>query len=108
MDSTSLNAVAGEEPRAARVATSLRSARTIHRGHDRSLRETVIALVASQELGERESPSEATLQMPRGRVRLTRGEDAWEPDAAGHVVIPDARHALEDALVLLTVVEPMP
>ena len=58
----------------------------IHGGHDRSLRETV-------------------------RVRLTAGDDVWESEAGGHVTIPGERHALaalEDSVVLLTLVEPVP
>ncbi len=111
MDSTSLQSVADEELRTARAAASARSARTIHGGHDRSLRETVIALVAGHELAEHESPGEATLQVLRGRVRLTAGDEAWESGVGGHVVIPGERHALtalEDAVVLLTVVKPVP
>jgi len=47
----------------------------------------------------------------RGRVRLISGEDTWEGGVEELVIIPDARHALvalEDAVVLLTVVKPMP
>lgn len=111
MDSTSLQSVADAELAAARAASSSRSARTIHGGHDRSLRETVIALVAGHELAEHESPGEATLQVLRGRVRLTAGDDVWESEAGGHVIIPGERHALaalEDSVVLLTVVKPVP
>jgi quercetin dioxygenase-like cupin family protein len=111
MDSTSLSSLADEELTAAQAAASGRSARTIHGGHDRSLRETVIALTSGAELSEHESPGEATLQVLRGRVRLVSGDDTWEGGVGGHVIIPDARHALaalEDAVVLLTVVKPRP
>lgn len=108
MESTSLSSLADEELASARGVASGRSARTIHGGHDRSLRETVIALVSGRELAEHESPGEATLQVLRGRVRLTSDDDTWEGEAGGHVIIPGARHALlalEDAVVLLTVVK---
>jgi quercetin dioxygenase-like cupin family protein len=44
-------------------------------------------------------------------VRLTAGDDVWESEAGGHVIIPGERHALaalEDSVVLLTVVKPVP
>jgi quercetin dioxygenase-like cupin family protein len=92
---------------AAGSAANGRSARTIHGGSDQALRQTVIALVRDHALGEHESPGEATLQVLRGRVRLSSGEDSVECGVGDHVVIPDARHdvaALEDAALLLTVV----
>ena len=110
MESTSLSSLAQDELAAARGAASGRSARTIHGGHDRALRETVIALLSGRELSEHESPGEATLQVLEGRVRLTSGDDTWEGGAGSHVTIPDARHALlalEDTVVLLTVVKPL-
>ena len=45
MDGISLSALVNENLEAARSSSSARSARTIHGGHDRSLRETVIALL---------------------------------------------------------------
>ncbi len=111
MESTSLQSVADDELEAARGASSGRSARTIHGGHDRALRETVIALRAGHELGEHESPGEATLQVLRGRVRLTGGGESWDGAVGDHVVVPAERHAvaaLEDSVVLLTVVKPVP
>ena len=92
----------------ARQESSGRSALTIHGGHDRALRETVIALLAGHELAEHDSPGEATLQVLRGRVRLTSGDQRWDGTVGDHVIIPRARHsltALEDAAVLLTVVK---
>jgi quercetin dioxygenase-like cupin family protein len=111
MESTSLSSLADEELTSARAAASGRSARTIHGGHHRSLRETVIALASGRELSEHEGPGEATLQVLKGRVRLVSGQDTWEGGAGGHVIIPEARHALvalEDAVVLLTVVKALP
>ena len=111
MESTSLSSLAETELEAARGAASGRSAQTIHGGHDRSLRETVIALVSGCALSEHESPGEATLQVLQGRVQLSSGEDTWEGGIGGHVIIPAARHsltAIEDAVVLLTVFKAMP
>ncbi len=108
MESTSLQRLADEQLEAARTATSARSALTIHGGSARALRETVIALLSGHELAEHDSPGEATLQVLRGRVRVTSGDDAWEGGVGEHLIIPKARHALvalEDSAVLLTVVK---
>lgn len=106
MHTTSLTTTATEQLDAARAASSGRAARTIFGGHEHSLRQTLIALVADSELAEHESPGEATLQVVLGRVRLAAGEDGVDLGTGDHATIPDARHsllALEDAVVLLTV-----
>ncbi len=111
MDATSLADLADEQLEEARGSSSSRSAVTIHGGSDRSLRETVIALLSGHALSEHESPGEATLQVLRGRVRVTSGQEAWEGRVGDHLVIPPDRHdlaALEDAVVLLTVVKQVP
>ena len=66
----------------------------------------LVALTGGSSLDEHESPGEATVQVLRGRVRLTAGEVAWEGRAGDLLKIPDARHglqALEDSAILLTV-----
>ena len=88
MDGISLSTLAHEHLEAARSSSSARSARTIHGGHDRSLRETVIALLAGHELAEHESPGEATLQVLEGRVRLSAEDESWEGSTGDHVVTP--------------------
>lgn len=109
MDSISLTELADDLLVAAREAASGRAARTVHGGHDRALRETVIAIADGHGLAAHESPGEATLQVVRGRVRLDADPDSWVGAAGEHVVIPARRHALtalEDCVVLLTVVKP--
>lgn len=106
MESTSLTALADEQLTLARDASNGRSAHTVHGGHDHRLRQTLLALAADQGLDEHESPGEATLQVLRGRVRVTAGEDVWEGAAGDLLALPPARHdliAVEDAAVLLTV-----
>ncbi len=108
MQSLSLPQIADIQLDEARASSSARAALTIHGGQQSSLRETVIAILAGHGLGEHESPGEATLQVLRGHVRLTAGEQVWEGVAGDHLVIPDRRHsldAIEDAAVLLTVVK---
>jgi quercetin dioxygenase-like cupin family protein len=111
MESTSLTGTAAEQLRLARTAPSGRASNTIHGGHEHALRQTIIALLAGKQLAEHNSPGEATLQVLHGRVRLTAGADTWEGAGGDHVTIPPARHgltALEDSVVLLTVVTAQP
>lgn len=106
MNSSSLTQIVDEQLDKARRASSGRGAVTVHGGQEHDLRQTVIALADGRSLGEHESPGEATLQVLRGRVRLTAGQESWEGTEGDHLVIPQARHdltALTDAAVLLTV-----
>lgn len=108
MHSESLGSL-GDELLAAAAADGAhgRSARTVYGGHERSLRQTVIALRAGAALGEHESPDEATLQVLTGQVRLTTSDDGvWEGGPGALLVIPPQRHdltAMDDAVVMLTV-----
>lgn len=102
----SLPDVVQEHLQLAREGSAGRSAHTIHGGHDRHLRQTVIALLAGHALEEHESPGEATLQVLSGRVRLDAGDSSCEATAGDLLAIPPARHALhahDDSVVLLTV-----
>jgi quercetin dioxygenase-like cupin family protein len=106
MNKLSLEAVAREQAERARAATSGRSARTVYGGHERRLRQTVIALAGGAALAEHENPGEASVQVLHGRVRLRAGETSWEGRDGDLLVVPDAPHtleALEDSSVLLTV-----
>lgn len=108
MGNLSLDEIAREQRRKAAAAASGRSAETVYGGHEKALRQTVIALNAGVELSEHENPGEATLLVLAGRVEL-RGQDAsWEGRQGDLLVIPDERHTLhasEDSAVLLTVVK---
>lgn len=92
----------------AREDSAGRSAHTVHGGHDKHLRQTVIALLAGRGLDEHESPGEATLQVLSGQVRLEAGDGGTDARAGDLLEIPPTRHALrahEDSVVLLTVVK---
>ncbi|QIG39916.1 LuxR family transcriptional regulator [Microbacterium sp. 4R-513] len=107
-DEDNLAALVAELLDVARSATSGRAARTIAGDHEHALRQTVIALRGGEQLGEHESPGEATLQVLSGRVRLVADDEAWDGASGDHIAIPPRRHrldALEDAAVLLTVVK---
>ena len=88
-----------------------RSSHTLVGGHDRVLRQTVIALKGGEKLGEHEAPGEATLLVLRGRVSLHTSSDEIEVAAHELAEIPMERHDLtahEDSVVLLTVAKSMP
>lgn len=75
-------------------------------GHERLLRQTVIALAGGGSSAEHANPGEATVQVLSGRVRLVSGGQAWEGRWGDLIVVPDARHSLEaltDSAALLTV-----
>lgn len=111
MESVSLTSLAREKLAEARQAHSGRAAHTIHGGHTHELRQTVLALLAGHELSEHDSPGEATLQVLHGHVRLTAGEQTWDGKTGDYVALPPNRHALEaveDSVVMLTVLKSMP
>ncbi len=106
MSKTSLTELAHRQLDLARDASSGRSAHTVNGGHEHTLRQTVIALLAGQQLHDHESGGEATLQVLQGRVRLVAGTDSWDGAPGDLLAVPDRVHRLEadsDAVVLLTV-----
>lgn len=106
MNTSSLSTLVDKHLAAARDASSGRSAATVYGGHERTLRQTLIALAGGQRLEEHENPGEATVHVLHGRVRLAAGADSADGGAGDLLVVPDARHsleAIEDAVVLLTV-----
>ena len=84
---------------------ALRAAHTLPHPVD-GLRQTVIALMAGQQLAEHESPGSATVLVLRGRARLVSGDEEIEVGTNQISPIPDRRHSLhadEDTVVLLSV-----
>lgn len=87
-------------------APSHRGIRTVDGGRPHLLNQTMIALARGQRLDEHNDPGEATVQVLRGRVRVTAGDDTTDGFPGQLLIVPGARHtvtALEDAVVLLTV-----
>ena len=107
----SLTALADELLVAARAAGSGRSAHTVHGGQEHALRQTLIALTAGSGLAEHNSPGEATLQVLRGRVRVTDASRGAEVHVGVLHLLSHERHAVvavEDSVFLLTTVTSVP
>jgi quercetin dioxygenase-like cupin family protein len=106
MQKISLRALARELLERAGSSSAGRTADTVLGGHERVLRQTVIAMVKGAALGDHENPGEASVYVMLGRVRLSAGEHSWEGRPGDLLLIPDSSHslaALEDSAVLLTV-----
>lgn len=106
METTSLAGAARTHIEHARSADHGRSAHTVHGGHDRALRQTVVALRAGTTLREHPSDREATLQVLAGRVLLTTGTQTLEAGTYDLLTVPATAHtlaAVEDSALLLTV-----
>jgi quercetin dioxygenase-like cupin family protein len=83
-----------------------RAGQTVVGGHEKTLRQTVIAMTAGAELTEHASPGQASVHVLRGRVALTAGGESWEGRDGDLIIVPDAPHALraeQDSVILLTV-----
>lgn len=105
MTRVSLTALVRDLLTRAREADSGRSAGTVHGGHDRSLRQTVMALRQGEHMHEHEHPGEVTVHVLHGRVRLVAGPDSWDGLPGDLLVMPERRHrveAVEDCAFLFT------
>jgi quercetin dioxygenase-like cupin family protein len=109
MQKLSLQAMARELLGRADGASGGRAAETVVGGHEKVLRQTVIALVKDSALGDHENPGEASVYVLTGRVALSAGGHQWEGRTGDLLIVPDSTHslaALEDSVVLLTVAKP--
>jgi len=105
MEKWSLTALADGLLSYALSAPSGRGMRTFGGGRPHPPHQTMIALARGQRLDEHDNPGEATVQVLRGRVRVTAGDDATDGFPGQLLIVPGARHTLtaqEDAVVLLT------
>ena len=106
MQKLSLDAMARELLERARTGSGGRAAETVVGGHEKVLRQTVIAIAAGSALSDHENPGEATVHVLTVRVRLSACDDAWDGRSGDLLLVPDANHRLdaqEDSVVLLTV-----
>ncbi|GAA4906747.1 quercetin dioxygenase-like cupin family protein [Nonomuraea thailandensis] len=105
MTRTSLTTLARDLVALAREAHSGRSATTVHGGHDRSLRQTVMALRQGEHIHEHDHPGEVTVHVLHGRVRLVAGPESWDGLPGDLLVMPERRHrveAVQDCAFLFT------
>lgn len=108
MSKLNLQAKARELARVAQTATSGRAAHTIVGGHERRLRQTVVALRQGTTFGGRSQPQfgESTLLVITGQLWLAGSGTEWYGREWSHLVIPDTPYevtAKTDATFLLTV-----
>ncbi|QCB98590.1 cupin domain-containing protein [Arthrobacter sp. PAMC25564] len=106
MQKISIEALARQQIAAALAAASGRAADTVYGGHEKVLRQTVMAFKAGTRLSEHQNPGEATVFVLQGRVRLRSGEDSWQGKAGDLLIVPEGLHSLEaeeDSAILMTV-----
>lgn len=101
MQKFSLEALARELSGRAAAAGGQHTAQTVVDGHERVLRQTVIAMIGGSILAEHESPGESTVHVLSGRVRLSAGDVSWIGRDGDLLVIPESRHSLEALETLL-------
>lgn len=92
----------------ARNMSSGRSARTLTPQVGVTLKQTLMALVEGRVLDKHRAPSRATIQVLRGSVTITAGDEVLDLEEGSWAVIPEDEHDLAantDAVVLLTVGE---
>lgn len=108
MRKTSLTALTRHELEHARSSSSGRSSKTVHGGHDKILRQTLIALREGEVLNEHLSPGEATIYVLHGRVLMESRLTSWSGWIGDLLIVPEENltlKALEDSAVLYTVVK---
>ncbi|MDN5758273.1 MAG: cupin domain-containing protein [Tomitella sp.] len=106
MNKLSLDALARELRTKVDAGDRKVASSTVFGGHEKTLRQTLIVMGAGGELGEHESPGDATVHVLHGRVSLDAGSESWEGRTGDLLIIPEFRHGIrarEDAVFLLTV-----
>ncbi|MDQ2873797.1 MAG: cupin domain-containing protein [Actinomycetota bacterium] len=106
MQKLSLDALARELLGRAADAVGNRAAQTVIGGHEKVLRQTLIAMLKDAALTEHANPGEASVYVLGGRVLLAAGGQSWEGRDGDLLIVPDSLHslqALQDSVVLLTV-----
>ena len=103
---SALGPYSAKQMKLATTASGRHTADTVHGGHEKVMRQTVIGMAAGAHLAEHENPGEATMLVLHRRVRLSAADLSWEAARGDLLIVPDNRHsleALEDSAVLLTV-----
>ena len=108
MQKISIDALARQQLEAAVSESSGRASDTVFGGHEKKLRQTVMAFRAGTQLSEHLNPGEATVFVIKGSVWLKAGGEAWQGKAGDLLIVPDGMHSLEaeeDSAVLFTAVK---
>ena len=106
MQKISLDALARQQMELALTAGGGHTAETVFGGHEKVLRQTVVAMIAGARLAEHENPGEATVLVLNGRLRLSAADLSWDAAQGDLLIVPDSRHSIEaseDCAFLLTV-----
>lgn len=107
MRKLSLEALARDQLDRARTATARRSSRTVWGGHEQTLRQTLVALLAGATLSEHDNPGETTLYVLSGRVTLSTDAATWDARTGDLLIVPRHKHAVravQDSVLLLSAV----
>ncbi|HEY4558129.1 MAG TPA: LuxR family transcriptional regulator [Enteractinococcus sp.] len=89
---------------AARKAVARRAGSTLYRGD--GVRQTMVVLLAGEEMAAHESPQEGFVHVMEGSVRLNGANRSWEIGSGQLLPVPPEKHsvtALEDSVLTLTV-----
>jgi quercetin dioxygenase-like cupin family protein len=108
MQKISIDALARQQIEAAVAESSGRAADTVYGGHEKKLRQTVMAFRAGTQLSEHLNPGEATVFVLKGSVWLKSGGESWQGKSGDLLIVPEGLHSLEadeDSAVLFTVVK---
>ena len=95
----------------ARKSSSGRAARTLQGEAHAPLKQTLMALCASQSLADHTAPGAATVMVLQGSVQLRSDTEELDLGTGDWAPIPKATHglhAVDDAVVLLTVAAEAP
>jgi quercetin dioxygenase-like cupin family protein len=106
MQKISIDALARQQLEAAVTSTNGRAADTVYGGHEKVLRQTVMAMKAGTQLSEHQNPGDATVFVIQGCVSLKAGGESWQGKAGDLLIVPPGLHSLhaeEDSTFLFTV-----
>ena len=106
MQKISIDALARQQLEAALASTNGRAADTVFGGHEKVLRQTVIAMKAGVQHSEHLNPGEATLFVLHGCIRLVSDDASWQGKRGDLLIVPDGLYSVEaeeDSAFLFTV-----
>lgn len=94
MEKQALGQVADQQLEAAGSKGGLSTALLVQ-GENSTVFQVLLALTRGGVLDDHDNPGDATLQVVRGRMRLSVGDEALDLDEGDYVVIPHVVHRVE-------------